>query len=67
VDGGGRGQLEQSDLRLALNMAKMAKGEFAYTALEETLCPIVRTHTPASGGIWIWLHTWTRVTIYVDV
>jgi len=26
-----------------------------------------RTHTPASGGVGIWLHTWTRVTIYVDV
>jgi hypothetical protein len=33
---GGRVQLEQSDMRLALNMAKMAKGGFSRTAIEET-------------------------------
>jgi len=33
---GGRVQLEQSDMRLALNMAKMAKEGFARAAIEET-------------------------------
>jgi len=33
---GGRVQLEQSDLRLALNMVKMAKGGFSRAAIEET-------------------------------
>jgi len=33
---GGRVQLEQSDMRLALNMAKMAKGGFSHAAIEET-------------------------------
>jgi len=33
---GGRVQLEQSDMRLALNMAKMAKGGLLSTAIEET-------------------------------
>jgi len=33
---GGRVQLEQSDMRLALNVAKMAKGGFSRTAIEET-------------------------------
>jgi len=33
---GGRVQLEQSDMRLALNMAKMAKGGFSRAAIEET-------------------------------
>jgi len=32
---GGRVQLEQSDMRLALNMAKMAKGGFLRAAIEE--------------------------------
>ena len=32
---GGRVQLEQSDMRLVLNMAKMAKGEFLHAAIEE--------------------------------
>jgi histone H3/H4 len=32
---GGRVQLEQSDMRLAFNMAKMAKGEFSRAAIEE--------------------------------
>jgi len=33
---GGRVQLEQSDMRLALNMAKMAKGGCSRAAIEET-------------------------------
>jgi len=33
---GGRVQLEQSDMCLALNMAKMAKGGFSRAAIEET-------------------------------
>jgi hypothetical protein len=33
---GGRVQLEQSNMRLALNMAKMAKGEISHAAIEET-------------------------------
>jgi hypothetical protein len=33
---GGRLQLEQSDMRLALNMAKMAKEGFSHAAIEET-------------------------------
>jgi len=33
---GGRVQVEQSDMRLALNMAKMAKGGFSRDAIEET-------------------------------
>jgi len=33
---GGRVQLEQSDMRLALNMAKMAKWGFSRAAIEET-------------------------------
>jgi hypothetical protein len=33
---GGRVQLEQSDMRLALNMAKMAKEGFSHAAIEET-------------------------------
>jgi hypothetical protein len=33
---GGRVQLEQSDMRLALNMAKMAKGGFSCATIEET-------------------------------
>jgi histone H3/H4 len=32
---GGRVQLEQSDMRLALNMAKMAKEVFSRAAIEE--------------------------------
>jgi len=34
---GGRVQLEQSDMRLALNMAKMAKEGFSRAAIEETI------------------------------
>jgi hypothetical protein len=33
---GGRVQLEQSDMRLALNMAKMTKGGISRAAIEET-------------------------------
>ena len=33
---GGHVQLEQSDMRLALNMVKMAKGGFSRAAIEET-------------------------------
>jgi len=33
---GGRVQLEQSDMCLALNMAKMAKGAFSSVAMKET-------------------------------
>jgi hypothetical protein len=33
---GGRVQLEQSDMRLALNMAKMAQGGFSRATVEET-------------------------------
>jgi len=38
---GGWVQLEQSDMRLALNMAKMAKGGFLRAAKEGTQFPIV--------------------------
>jgi len=37
---GGREQPEQSDMRLALNMAKMAKGGFSCATIEETQCII---------------------------
>jgi len=37
---GGREQLEQSDMRLALNMAKMAKCGFSGAAVEERQYPI---------------------------
>jgi hypothetical protein len=33
---GGQVQLEQSDMPLAFNMAKMAKGEFLRATVEET-------------------------------
>jgi len=33
---GGRVQLEQADMRLALNMANMAKGRFSRAAIEVT-------------------------------
>jgi len=35
---GGRIQLEQSDMRQALNMAKMAKERFSRSGIEETKC-----------------------------
>jgi len=37
---GGREQLELSDMRLALQMAKMAKEGFSRAAIEETKCLI---------------------------
>jgi len=40
---GGHVQLEQSDMRLALNMAKMSKGEFSRAAVEETQCLIKKS------------------------
>jgi len=33
---GGRVQLEQSDIHLALNMAKLAKGGFSRASVDET-------------------------------
>jgi hypothetical protein len=40
----------------------------AHPAAPEEYCgSCVRTHTPASVYIGIWLQTWTRVGIYVDV
>jgi hypothetical protein len=39
---GGRVQLEQSDTRLALNRAKMAKGAFSCAAVEETQQLIIK-------------------------
>jgi len=39
---GGRVQLEQSDMHLALNMAKMARGGFSWAAVEETQLLIKR-------------------------
>jgi len=41
---GGRVQLEQSDMRLALNMAKMAKEGFSRAAIEETKYLIKKPH-----------------------
>jgi hypothetical protein len=41
---GGRVQLEQSDMRLAFNMAKMAKEGFSRTAIEETKYLIKKPH-----------------------
>jgi len=41
---GGRIQLEQSDMRLALNMAKMAQGGFSRAAVEETQYLIKKPH-----------------------
>ena len=42
---GGHVQLEQSDMRLALNMARMAKGWFWRAAIEEIQYPIKKPHT----------------------
>ena len=39
---GGRVQLEQCDMRLAVNMAKMAKGGFSRSAIEEMQCLIMK-------------------------
>jgi hypothetical protein len=41
---GGQVQLEQSDMRLALNMAKMAKGGFFRATIEETQYHIKKPH-----------------------
>jgi len=43
------------------------EGKEANTSLGREEMLSVRTHTPASGCIGIWLQTWTRVSIYVDV
>jgi len=37
-------QMEQSDMCLALNLAKMAKGEFSRTSVEDTLYVIKKPH-----------------------
>jgi hypothetical protein len=42
---GGQVQLVQSDMCLALNMAKMAKGGFMCAAIEETQQLIKKHHT----------------------
>jgi hypothetical protein len=42
---GGQVQLEQSDMRLALNMVKLAKDGFSRTAMEETKYLIKKPHT----------------------
>jgi len=42
---GGRVQLEQSDMHLALNMAKMTKEGFSRAAIEETKCLINKSCT----------------------
>jgi hypothetical protein len=44
---GGRVELEQSDMRLALNMAKMAKGGFSRAAVQETHY-LIKNHVPRS-------------------
>ena len=36
--------MEQSDMCLALNLAKMAKGEFSRTSVEDTLYVIKKPH-----------------------
>jgi hypothetical protein len=41
---GGRVQLEKSDMRLALNMAKMPKEGISHAAIEETKYFIKKTH-----------------------
>jgi len=41
---GGQVQLEQSDMCLALNMAKMAKEGFSHAAVEETQYLIKKLH-----------------------
>jgi hypothetical protein len=42
---GGQLQLEQSDMCLALNMAKMAIEGFLRTTMEKTKYPIQQSHT----------------------
>jgi hypothetical protein len=41
---GGQVQVEQSDMCLALNMTKMAKGGFSHAAIEETQLLIKKSH-----------------------
>jgi len=41
---GGRVQLEQSDMCLALNMAKMAKGLFSCAVIEQTQYLLEKPH-----------------------
>jgi hypothetical protein len=47
---GGRVQLEQSDMRLAFNMAKMAKEGFSRAAIEETKYLIIIPCTEVREG-----------------
>ena len=42
---GGRVQLEQSNMRVRFNMAKMAKGGFSCTPMEQTHFLIIKPHT----------------------
>jgi len=44
---GGQVQLQQSDMSLALNMAKMAKGGFSCAMIEETQY-LIKNLTPKS-------------------
>jgi hypothetical protein len=46
---GGRVQLEQSDMRLDLNMAKMAKGGCSRAAVEETQLLIKKPRAKVRG------------------
>jgi len=46
---GGQVQLEQSDMRLAFNMAKMAKGGFLHAALEEMQFVIKKPRADVRG------------------
>jgi len=52
---GGRVQLEHSDMRLALNMAKMANEGFSYAAIEEPKYLINKPHAevrePKNRGV----------------
>jgi len=51
---GGRVQLEQSDMRHALNMAKMAKEGFSRAAIEETQLmkkPRAKVHEEKKRGV----------------
>jgi len=41
---GGLVQLEQSDMRLALSMAKLAKGGFSHATIEQTQQLIEKPH-----------------------
>jgi hypothetical protein len=52
----GRVQLEQSDMRLPMNMAKMAKGGCSNTAIEETqqliMIPSTKALKENKPGVW---------------